>query len=954
MKKIMLSLIVCVCLFLVGCSNDLPPEPGAIGGSDDLTVGGAISYATSSFGPPYDINEGNENIFSLASYVITLTAGDTTADVDVNVDHDDGFIYKYGYYYTFDGWEQFTFSESTVGSSNWIRDSASVELDIDVDDLDEGQNFVVAYSCKLYGGSWKCGCDSVACGQWMIQEFDLAKFQFPDSPTDPEDLPQFEEDSVLIKASGNKLNIGESIADIRPNALGDSDLPNLLRDGVFEDSEGANRDDYSYTQHLAFTDDTGTLAVVQDDDDAPDGGLYLVFDRSLDDVMYEYDLHFDDAVIYDASSSNLAWMDLVNLPLNIQGEVYGVVSVMLKQDGSVDSLRLSNAGFVAQYGGTVKIVALNDSKEVEINGINIDGSEVVIYSTPGELDSFMINYVPEDKIYLAPGDEFVDPVLGNFKFVFAGFEPVNFDEIRFETVGQNVELIYPDEAGVEQTVEFVCEGDCDAIEDGITYSGPTTITTDSGAQIVIQESQAGVFNVVITEPSGVSDGEDSSSQINIGLQIDTADEELHPVFGSVTSTYPEVDVSVSDNINKILYTDYGTRIDYNSNNLASTELIINLPEEEISARVFVTAGPGVSIPSEGSEASAAVELIAADIGDFVYASSVESTTCELALGTCEGSETATYTGDFGVAATVMSFDAEVGASQLRSALPSTTYVAGDVVGDENVYLAQTSADWCYVWVNGENVVRVCGESDNSPFSVAETYLTAISSELNAASVSTKDCTLSNVDLDGSGVVDDIDLATFSLANFLAFSAANDFYVDDSNQIDFKDTMAYIDCFNELVTDDWAKPLVVDRIINAVPSAEFDFQIAFKNFKFNSLKELAYYDKAIVAPHNKFQINPNFYPSDGMIYINLRDASYSGEQTIELETDIGVMTVCLPDMSISGVSNFLLVGDDGSTYWLNEAKTPATTVGSTFWYHPDLKDSSLLLPLKPGQLAKECD
>ena len=558
--KLSLLFVVCLSFLLVGCSDDLPPEPGVVGSSEGVvTVGGAINYATSSFAPPFDINDGDVNIFSFDSYDLTMVAGDSTANVGIDVDQEGGFIYKNGYFYTFDGWEQFPFIEDTVGSSNWIMNSASANLTIDVDDLDDGTNFVVTYSCKKYDGVWKCGCDSAGnCGQWMIQEFELNKFQFPDLPDSPGSLPS----------------------------------------------------------------------------------------------------EFDSAAI-----------------------------------------------------------------------------------------------------------------------------------------------------------------------------------------------------------------------------------------------------------------------------------------------------------------------IAENIGSFSYDASTTSTatTCSIDVGTCVSSETTTYAPggyaaatslmvpDFPVTVTIMSFDAEVDSTVLFGALDEVDYVHREEVGSELVYSVLDDGSLCFVWNYGLSVIEVCGDDGKSPYEVVEAYSTAYAG-LDEFDISLKPCTIGAVDFDLSGVVDEVDLSLFSQAKQLSFDEQYNFYVDESNKIDFADVLAYLDCYSTFVSDSWSKPLVVNRVINAVPSSEFNFQIIFYGVvsEAGGQTELGYYEKAIVAPYNKFQVNNNFQPFEGMVYVTIKDSSYSGEQTIELETDKGIVTVCLPDLSISGVTNLLAIGEDGSTYWLNVDKTLVSQVGATFWYMNDMQDMSILMPLRPGQLARSCN
>ncbi|MBW2992293.1 hypothetical protein KY345_03695, partial [Candidatus Woesearchaeota archaeon] len=50
----------------------------------------------------------------------------------------------------------------------------------------EGENYVLAYTCKKYNNQWKCGCRSENdCGYWMLETFTLAEAEIPSEPQEP-------------------------------------------------------------------------------------------------------------------------------------------------------------------------------------------------------------------------------------------------------------------------------------------------------------------------------------------------------------------------------------------------------------------------------------------------------------------------------------------------------------------------------------------------------------------------------------------------------------------------------------------------------------------------------------------------------------------------------------------------------------------------------------------------
>jgi len=148
MKKFVVFIIFC--LFLVGCTN-LPPEPETLGG-----VGKAIGVL-----PDWAADPGNKFTTSPNPLIFTEDAATMKANVQ-----GDQFVYKYGYIYVNNNWEVFSFSEDTVGTSNWIGGDASVDVVATKDQMPEGNYFMVAYSCSKVDEVWQCNGN-----KWMLRDF---------------------------------------------------------------------------------------------------------------------------------------------------------------------------------------------------------------------------------------------------------------------------------------------------------------------------------------------------------------------------------------------------------------------------------------------------------------------------------------------------------------------------------------------------------------------------------------------------------------------------------------------------------------------------------------------------------------------------------------------------------------------------------------------------------------
>jgi len=331
-------------------------------------------------------------------------------------------------------------------------------------------------------------------------------------------------DGVRIDKSGTHMNYGNSIYDVT-STLDDSDLPNILADGEYSESEGNTDNNEDYTQVLNFVDGTGTMSYVQDDDGAEDAGSYLKFVDTSGKYAYQYRLEFDSPVEYDTEDAS---DDLKSTSIDIQGQPYTItdahftsghvldkLTLMAGQsmmwigqgetvtktidgvdhtikmidvnneatacgfevDGSTvwidkDSTETVNdvtlgvtdalAVYTEHYDGDMcKIfigaeeLVLEDGQKVKKAGTDVDGSEVSLSaasaSTAGYWTGLTITWTPDDDTYLAAGDELVDPVFGNFKFVYGGVSKTT-EDIDFTASSSDAEFVFTNDDNKEVTI----------------------------------------------------------------------------------------------------------------------------------------------------------------------------------------------------------------------------------------------------------------------------------------------------------------------------------------------------------------------------------------------------------------------------------------------------------------------------------------------------------------------
>lgn len=349
----------------------------------------------------------------------------------------------------------------------------------------------------------------------------------------------------VIRTSGNELNINEALSDVE-STLDESEIPQVLADGLFDDTEGENDNEEIYTQEIELVGtNQAELILYQDKKDADMGGLYIFLDDS--ENLYNYTLEFDDSIEYDNETDATAEDDFETTKIDIQGNTYTIVGVKLDNSGELEELQLQAGDTTiwleqsqpvtrviggeeheielvdvnekedkcgvtvdgtlqwVDVGQTKRIngvevgvtdaitvhseaqdtdvcelnlgaqeIILEENKEVRINGKDIDGSTVNLDVTGDQWDGFNILYKPDEDVYMAVGDVWQDPVLGNFEISFESIV-ANYEEIDFDVSGEDLTVTFLNIDGKEIELPFFCGGDCNDASDDITFG------TDAGA-----------------------------------------------------------------------------------------------------------------------------------------------------------------------------------------------------------------------------------------------------------------------------------------------------------------------------------------------------------------------------------------------------------------------------------------------------------------------------------------
>jgi len=183
MKKGVLLFSFVLMFIVYGCAqSDLPPAPGAPSGAP---IGEAINLFDNVYADPFDIFDDEKPLIislSPADFLVTEDVSTISLDVKVNHEGPESYVWKTGYYRNAltKQWIPFEFPQLQLGVG-YIESTASITLDIPTEQLNVGENYVLAYSCKKHDGEFKCSCPDIDhCNidnkddqVWMVQSFNF-------------------------------------------------------------------------------------------------------------------------------------------------------------------------------------------------------------------------------------------------------------------------------------------------------------------------------------------------------------------------------------------------------------------------------------------------------------------------------------------------------------------------------------------------------------------------------------------------------------------------------------------------------------------------------------------------------------------------------------------------------------------------------------------------------------
>ena len=217
----------------------------------------------------------------------------------------------------------------------------------------------------------------------------------------------------IVGTGGEVLNYNEDLGDVRVTPLDDADLPVMLAEGRYIESEGATDNDVTYTQLLSLGSENGRPL-----HDQPTDGLNMADYLELydDALLYNYTLEFDDNVEYALTGTGSLADDIEGSTIEIQGNVYTITDVKFASDLTIDEITLM-AGVtlvwlqqdqvitktIAGVPHEIKVIDVTDDEDscgVSVDGevawIDVKSSKVISGVNIGVLDAKAVHAQLQD------------------------------------------------------------------------------------------------------------------------------------------------------------------------------------------------------------------------------------------------------------------------------------------------------------------------------------------------------------------------------------------------------------------------------------------------------------------------------------------------------------------------------------------------------------------------------
>jgi len=254
--------------------------------------------------------------------------------------------------------------------SNDCSNGKCVDVSAEIGELQESAGFGRKILCRILSIVSFGSYDYNECVGGSLQEIEEPEY--------------FEggDDCYLFELASNKLNLGDSLTDIRSGALDETELPETLADGTYIAADGK---EYGYAQKVQVAGDLVYKSFADKDynDEIPALGIHI----DKNDMILSYYLSWKKFPVSDSNGGELE--DFEGTELNILGKSYTIITSYLPGG------YLGGPSLEMMTGDAVLSVLRDEGASLRVNGVNYDLRASYISDTKCKL-CVSINNAPEE------------------------------------------------------------------------------------------------------------------------------------------------------------------------------------------------------------------------------------------------------------------------------------------------------------------------------------------------------------------------------------------------------------------------------------------------------------------------------------------------------------------------------------------------------------------------------
>ncbi|MFC1691488.1 hypothetical protein ACFL0W_04890 [Nanoarchaeota archaeon] len=179
----------------------------------------------------------------------------------------------------------------------------------------------------------------------------------------------------ILYHSFDNLTLGETLWRI-DDEIDSSEMQDVLADEEYDESEGDNDNEESYTQTLNFYSTTGKFVFEASELGDEISDFYVKWDDISSEFVYKYILEFDNEIIYNNANDASATDDFKGSKIEIQGKEYTFIDISLTlPGGKIDTMTLIGGSIARWLSEDKTLTFVKDSVDHDITLFEVTAQE---------------------------------------------------------------------------------------------------------------------------------------------------------------------------------------------------------------------------------------------------------------------------------------------------------------------------------------------------------------------------------------------------------------------------------------------------------------------------------------------------------------------------------------------------------------------------------------------------